>query len=127
MQAIRITNFRLFALPKDWKATRDFYAEKLGLTLSSSNDELGVAVFSDGGVTLCIEQVDPADAEEVALVGRWSGLGFRVESAEEACDALERQGVPITGRPTKQAWGGILMHARDPAGNVIDLAEYPPG
>ena len=125
MSGFRLSNVRLFSLPERWAATRDFYAETMGLPVLSSDDDAGIAVFSAGEITLCVEKVDPLDDDEVVLVGRDTGIGFRVESAQKACESFERLGVEITGRPEKQGWGGILMHVEDPAGNVIDIAEYP--
>jgi predicted enzyme related to lactoylglutathione lyase len=122
MAGFRLANVRLFAMPEDWPAAWDFYANTLGLTVTSLNLDAGIVVFQAGEITLCVERVDESERR---LVGRETGIGFRVESAHAACAFLESRNVEITGRPEKQSWGGILMHVKDPAGNVIDLAEYP--
>lgn len=121
MQLGPIAAVRVFVL--DVEAAVDFYANRLGLTASSTFD--GVAVFDAGGCDLIVEAADPDSAEERALVGRFSGVSFRVEDMQAAYRALVAKGVAFDGEPQPQEWGGVLAHFSDPDGNVLTLVAYP--
>jgi uncharacterized glyoxalase superfamily protein PhnB len=85
-------------------------------------------VFQAGAAALVVEAV-PKDAEAAdrALVGRFTGLSFEVPSAAAAYRDLRSRGVVFTGEPEKQFWGGTLATFRDPAGNELQLCEWPQG
>ncbi len=122
---MKLSAVRLFTKPEDWNATLQFYVQVLGVPVLRVDQATSVGVLQAGGVTLIIEQIDSADKEELALVGRETGISFETDNADSLCSSLERSGVPIVGRPEKQVWGGTLFHAKDPAANVIAFVQYP--
>lgn len=110
----------------DIKEARVFYEQKLGMSLSAAGPEADFLVFEVQACELVVERVAPdAAPEEKALVGRFTGLSFSVKDIEQRCRQLEEQGVQFIGSPERQAWGGILATLRDPAGNELQLVEYP--
>ncbi|WP_438463255.1 VOC family protein [Marinomonas sp. PE14-40] len=98
-----------------------FYADTLGLSLKSVDDEFGWAEFSLPGGTLAIEQQDPNDEEAHSLVGRFLGISLQVDNLDEVYAELISKGVNFQGSPEKQEWGASLAHFKDPDGNVLTL------
>jgi catechol 2,3-dioxygenase-like lactoylglutathione lyase family enzyme len=127
VQVRGISAFRLFAYPDFWEKTRDFYQATLGLPLEFSNPDGGVALFRLGGVALLVERIDREEPESAELVGHIVAINFEVADAGHAARVLESEGVPITGGPEKQGWGGTLLFVEDPSGNGITLVELPRG
>ncbi len=108
----------------DFKKSLGFYTNQLGLELDYS-DEIHWAQFNSGeDVSLAIESC-AADRQEQGsrLVGRFVGVTLMVENISETYEQLSGKGVEFTGKPEKQPWGGILVHLRDPDGNVLTLME----
>ncbi len=103
-----------------------FYEVQLGLRVGARAPDLGYAVLEAGTCDLVIERV-PGDAppDEQVLVGRFTGLSFSVGDIQALYQALRGQGVPFTGEPEPQPWGGTLATLRDPAGNELQLVQYP--
>ena len=116
-----IAAIRIFV--PDVGAVRHFYRDALGL--EEAHADAGVLVFRTGSADLIVEAADPEDAEEGPLIGRFAGVSFAVPDARVAHAALTAKGVPFEGGPEEQAWGGVLAHFRDPAGNVLTLVEMP--
>ncbi|MCG8353982.1 MAG: VOC family protein [Kiloniellales bacterium] len=116
IEAVRVFTF-------DLARARAFYCETLGLAALSSGD--GVVILDTGQAKLLIEAADPDDAEERPLVGRFMGISFTVEDAQRSADWLTGRGVALEAPPERQAWGGVLVHFRDPDGNILTLVEYP--
>jgi predicted enzyme related to lactoylglutathione lyase len=111
---------------RDIHAAKQFYSSKLGLPLKSDGSQLGYCVFKAGNTELVVEAV-PNDApeEDRVLVGRFTGLSFTVENASEKHRELVALGVPFTGPPEKQFWGGILATLLDPSGNELQIVQQP--
>jgi predicted enzyme related to lactoylglutathione lyase len=57
------------------------------------------------------------------VVGRFVGITFMVDDIAEVHSRLSSQGVEFTGRPEKQAWGGIVVHLKDLDGNILSLMQ----
>ena len=111
----------------DLPAARRFYA-LLGLALLHDGVEHGFCVYDAGGFDLVVEQVgDEDEAADRTLVGRFTGLSFAVADLAAAHARLSAAGVPFSGPPEQQSWGGWLATLRDPAGNELQLAQYPAG
>jgi catechol 2,3-dioxygenase-like lactoylglutathione lyase family enzyme len=112
----------------DLEAARRFYASLLGLPLKADGSAYGYCVFQAGPTELVVEAV-AADApeEERALVGRFTGLSFTVTSVAERHAHLSALGVPFTGAPERQAWGGVLATFQDPSGNELQIVQAPTG
>ena len=121
---MKLTAARIFV--RNLEEATDFYERVLALRVGARSPEVGYVVFETGTCDLIVEQV-PSDApeDEQVLVGRFTGLSFNVTEIESFCRALANQGVPFTGRPEKQQWGGTLATLKDPAGNELQLVQYP--
>ena len=122
MQLGPISAVRVFVFDGD--RAFDFYANRLGLTPRSRLD--GGAIFDAGTCDLIVETADPDDDEERALVGRFTGVSFRVEDIDAAYRGLRDKGVDFDGAPEPQGWGGVLAHLKDPDGNVLTLVQHSP-
>ncbi|NJO31981.1 MAG: hypothetical protein HC869_01435 [Rhodospirillales bacterium] len=119
-----MAHIRIFSMPQDWKNAVAFYRDILDLSESYSDPEHGITVYECGGdVTLGVEQVDPTDEEDSAMVGRFTGISFRVSDMASAYADLSKKGVAFDRPPEKMPWGGILAHFRDPAGNTLTLVQ----
>jgi predicted enzyme related to lactoylglutathione lyase len=111
---------------KDINLAKQFYSEKLGLTIKADGSQYGYCVFKAGSTELVIEAVaDDAPEEDRVLVGRFTGLSFTVEDTEKKYRELAAMGVSFTGLPEKQFWGGILATLRDPSGNELQIVQQP--
>lgn len=121
---MKLAAARIFVRRLDEAA--DFYGRALGLKTKAMSTSLGYVVFDVGGCDLVVEQV-PADAaaEDQAMVGRFSGLSFSVPDLVQTCQALSDQGLRFTSPPEAQPWGGQLATLLDPAGNALQLVQYP--
>jgi catechol 2,3-dioxygenase-like lactoylglutathione lyase family enzyme len=121
---MKLAAVRLFV--RDLTAARDFYAAQLGLRLQHDGTADGFCVFDVHGIDLVIEAVpDDAPADEQALVGRFTGLSFAVEDIAATYARLVAAGVQFAGPPQRQFWGGTLATLSDPAGNELQLVQYP--
>ena len=104
-------------------AVRAFYRDLLGLEEAYGDES--VLVFRTGTADLVVEAADPEDAEEGPLIGRFVGVSFAVADIRDVHAALAAKGVDFECGPEAQAWGGLLAHFRDPAGNLLTLVEAP--
>jgi catechol 2,3-dioxygenase-like lactoylglutathione lyase family enzyme len=121
---MRLAAVRVFV--DDLAPARAFYGGELALPLRAAGPEGCWVVFDGGGVDLVVERV-PADAppEDLALVGRFSGMSLEVDELDAVCRALAERGVRISSPPETQAWGGRTATVADPAGNLLQLVQYP--
>lgn len=119
----RLSVVRVFAL--DWERSVDFYQNKMGLPVRFSDAQAGWAEFDIGGPGLAVERVQPEDADEESLTGRFLGISLEVADIATTCDRLLELGVVFMSLPEKQPWGGMLAHFEDPEGNVLTLLERP--
>ena len=111
---------------RDIEAAKQFYSSKLGLPLKADGSQYGYCVFKAGNTELVVEAVpDDAPEEDKALVGRFTGLSFSVQDVSEKHRGLVALGVPFTGAPERQFWGGILPTLRDPSGNELQIVQQP--
>lgn len=112
----------------DLTAADDFYARLLGLPRLAGGPAAGYCVYDAGSVQLVVEAVAPeASEDEHALVGRFTGLSFRVDDIQLRCAQLKAHGVFFTAEPEPQAWGGVLATFADPADNLLQLVQRPGG
>lgn len=100
-------------------AARDFYSGVLGLPEAWASDD---AIGYDVGAALIVEVETGEDPEPV---GRFTGMSLEVSDIVSAQAALAAAGVPFTGPPERQPWGGTLTNLRDPDGNIRSLVELP--
>jgi catechol 2,3-dioxygenase-like lactoylglutathione lyase family enzyme len=121
---MNLNTARIFV--RDMARAREFYGQKLGLRISAENLAAGYCVFDAGNCELVVESVAAdAPAEDQALVGRFTGLSFRVPSIHVAHQDLIARGVVFTGAPELQHWGGTLATLRDPDGNQMQIVQRP--
>ena len=117
-------DYKLFAVRvwvTDWDRALRFYTETLGIPTTFCSDDLGWAQLATGEGQLALERVQPGDKESEALVGRYVGVSLQVEDIDATHKTLVDRGVEFTMPPTKQPWGGVLAHLKDPDGNVLTL------
>lgn len=100
----------------------EFYRDALGLPLLHRGS-FG-AEFGQGGVRLAVHPAGHPDAK--AMVGRHTGLTFKVDGLLHFCGDLHARGVTFQTEPTQMAWG-IMAMVMDPDGNVVALWEPPDG
>jgi predicted enzyme related to lactoylglutathione lyase len=113
-------------LVNDIEAAKRFYSSKLGLALKADGSQYGYCVFKAGSTELVVEAVsEDAPEEDRVLVGRFTGLSFTVQNASEKHKELVALGVPFTGAPERQSWGGILATLQDPSGNELQIVQQP--
>ncbi len=111
---------------RDLDSAHQFYAQTLGLALKFGGPEVGYCVYDVGHCQLVVEPVAAdAPAEDLALVGRFTGLSFKVDHLAEVYERLSAAGVVFVEPPEQQAWGGLVATLLDPAGNGLQLCQYP--
>lgn len=116
--------FRLYAIRVfcfDWTETLAFYRDQVGFEVFYADEAQGWAQFDLGDVYLGLERLSRDDPEASTLVGRFVGTSVQVENIHEVVATLKSRGVPFSGEPEVQPWGGVLAHIQDPAGNVVTL------
>ena len=101
----------------------DFYRGALGLPLVASGP--GFAVFDAGSIELVVEEGD-LDERGRPLAGRFTGLSLRSDDVQREFERLRALGVDVAGATESQDWGGILLTVADPAGNELQIAQWPP-
>ena len=109
---------------RDFPRALAFYRDTLGLPLRFADEKFGFASFATAGAGFTIAQVDEKDAEQVALVGRHTGVAFGVNDITETYEAWRAKGVEFPLPPTQQPWGGTLAQLRDSEGNLVSLDQY---
>lgn len=102
----------------DLERARAFYEDALGLPIARAGT-FGFE-FLDTAPHLGVHPATHPEA--VALVGRHTGLTFRVAELLTFCTRLGELGVRFVTEPTQQGFGIMAMVA-DPDGNVMALWE----
>ncbi len=103
-----------------------FYKANFDWPLTAGGASAGYCVFDVGNISLVIEPVAmDADEEDQSYVGRFTGISFRVEDIAVAYERMRANGVLFSGVPEKQFWGGTLATLLDPAGNSLQIVQYP--
>lgn len=100
----------------------EFYRDALRLPLRTQGS-FG-AEFLEGDTRIAVHPAVHPDSK--AMVGRHTGLTFKVDGLLHFCGDLHAKGVTFLNEPTRQAWGIMAMVA-DPDGNVMALWEPPDG
>jgi catechol 2,3-dioxygenase-like lactoylglutathione lyase family enzyme len=116
---MELASVRIFV--SDLPAAVKFYSDVVGL--DQIVDEPDVAIFGNDPV---IVLVAPArHGHDEGLVGRFTGIAFATDDADALFAELTRAGVRTHGKPQRQHWGGIFLHADDPSGNTITFLQRP--
>lgn len=98
----------------------DFYGDCLGLPVRRVDADHGFVSFELGDVQLGLVEA----GED--LVGRQTGIGFRVGDIASAHRNLTESGVRFLSPPEAQPWGAWMAVFCDPDGNVFYLEQPPP-
>jgi catechol 2,3-dioxygenase-like lactoylglutathione lyase family enzyme len=124
MASMQLSAVRIFV--RNLREAVAFYQTNFEWPAIADDPSAGYHVFDVGGVYLVIEPVTlDAPEGEQALVGRFTGISFRVDDVANVHARMRANGVVFTGEPEKQVWGGVIATLRDPAGNEIQLVEHP--
>lgn len=107
----------------DLLRAREFFQDTLSLDMIFEDNR--VVIFDMAPTLLIVEIANPDDMDESYLIGRFTGISFRVADAYRAHDWMRNRSVRIDGPPRLQPWGGTLFHFFDPDGNVLTAVEYP--
>ncbi|MEM1291483.1 MAG: VOC family protein [Cyanobacteria bacterium P01_H01_bin.162] len=104
--------------------SRPFYQELLELNLEVDGSPNGYVVFISGSISIVVENSEASDdTTGELLVGRFTGLSFRVSNISESYNKLLESGVEFLDPPEKQSWGGVIASFRDPDGNILTLIQ----
>lgn len=108
---------------KDLKEAKEFYTEKLGLTISQDGEQF--VEFDTGNVTLCIGSAD-AVGEKIDTPQGNGQVGIAVDDVEKAVEELKAKGVHV--EMDTQDFGQCKMAMiKDPTGNKICLHKRSDG
>jgi extradiol dioxygenase family protein len=113
---MRLTSVRIFV--DDLEKGAAFYEDIVGLTRTTT---AATAILFEYSPSVVIE----VGSEEHGLVGRFTGVAFETEDAAALYADLQAKHVPVHGPPEQQYWGGIMLFADDPSGNIITFLQYP--
>ncbi|MBA2292189.1 MAG: VOC family protein [Gemmatimonadales bacterium] len=102
----------------DLERARVFYEDLLELPIARAGS-FGYELL-DAPPHLGIHPATHPDA--TAMVGRHTGITFRVDDLLALCSRLGEQGVRFVAEPTQQGFGIMAMVA-DPDGNIMALWE----
>jgi len=112
----------------DVDAARDFYTDKLGLTLAVLDEEAGVLAlkFDDGHDVFIYRKPDFEPAT-------YTILNFEVDEIESAVDGLSSRGVTFERydgfdqdeKGIAHGPGPHIAWFKDPAGNILSVLQQP--
>jgi catechol 2,3-dioxygenase-like lactoylglutathione lyase family enzyme len=118
----RLTASAVRVFVADLQPAVAFYRDVLRLPLLAEGPVF--ALFDGGGVNVVVE-VGDRDESGRPLVGRFTGLSFNAPDAAAEHERLQAPGVRLHGPPEAQDWGGLLLTFEDPAGNELQIVQYP--
>lgn len=132
-----LTHVRVLA--GDYAACFRFYRDVLGLDPTFGDADSGYADFDAGDATLAVFDREEmaaalADADDAGSgdgtdaapepTGDGTCLVLGVESVDTAHERLREAGATVAAPPTDHPeWGIRTLHARDPAGTLVELNE----
>jgi len=100
---------------RDWRASRDWWRDRLGFEVEFEIEGAGVAAMRDAAdLTVFLGQADEV------VIPPGLALTIRVDDVEAAHQALAAAGVPFEHPPAKVFWG-YGAELRDPNGYVLRL------
>ena len=114
----------------DLEKAAEFYETVFGMErVAHGNTPFGNAVMlSDGVINMAL--LNFPEGTKGQINGRdWAGLhhfGFMVDDADEAFRKLTERGIEGVVAPEDRPWGQRTAYVRDPAGNLVELAEDRP-
>jgi catechol 2,3-dioxygenase-like lactoylglutathione lyase family enzyme len=105
----------------DLEKAAAFYEGVIGLHRTTTAP---TAILFEESPSIVVETTDD-DGRRDGLIGRFTGVAFETKDAAALYADLKARGVPLHGPPEKQYWGGIMLFAEDPSGNVITFLQHP--
>ncbi len=114
---MRLASVRIFVDDLDRAAA--FYEGVVGLKRSTT---AATAILYGKSPSVVVELAGNEGRRE-GLLGRFTGVGFETKDAAALYADLQSRGVPLHGPPEKQYWGGTLLFADDPSGNIITFVQ----
>ena len=125
-EAPRLTGVTPILHVRDVATASDFYEAQLGFTIDFLH---GAPAFygavSRDGVRLHLRHVGEPNFAELAAREPFLILAtIEVVNVKALFAELEGRGAPIAQPLTRQAWGGLDFHVRDPDGNRVSFVEY---
>ncbi len=106
---------------RDLQESSDFYQKSVGLTKVFGGIEDGFVGFQLENAQLLLELQEPGEFE----CGRYLGFSVEVDDIFVFHTDGEKRGVTFTNAPEKQAWGGVMTHVQDCAGNNFSVVQSP--
>jgi catechol 2,3-dioxygenase-like lactoylglutathione lyase family enzyme len=116
---MRLTSVRIFV--DDLEKAAAFYENVVGLNRTTTAP---TAILFEEAPSIVVETTDD-DGRRDGLIGRFTGVAFETKDAAALYADLNARGVPLHGPPEKQYWGGIMLFAEDPSGNIITFLQNP--
>lgn len=114
--------FAICLLVEDLKVSRDFYEQKLGLIMNSTDTgfidyrlgETPLALFEKKHATVMFQNkhMKPSGGAVIAL---------QVDDVAKTCQELIAKGVKIFEGPKTTSWGQTVAYLHDPDGHIIEL------
>jgi catechol 2,3-dioxygenase-like lactoylglutathione lyase family enzyme len=126
MPSPRLSSITPILMVRDVTAAAEFYHSKLGFQIDFLYGEPPFyGSVSRDDVCLHLRFVhEPNFAALAALEVSLILVTIEVDDVQTLFAEFEARGVGFSQRPTKQDWGGIDFHVRDPDGNQISFVEY---
>ncbi|MEM8503580.1 MAG: VOC family protein [Cyanobacteria bacterium P01_D01_bin.1] len=119
---MELDTVRIFV--SDVMLAKPFYQDLLGLDLEVDGLEEGYLVFRSGSMSMVVENSEATDdTTGELLVGRLTGLSFKVSDILESYNKLVDAGVEFLDSPEKQPWGGLIAAFKDPDNNILTLVQ----
>jgi lactoylglutathione lyase len=117
---VQLTHVRL--LVDDFAACFAFYRDVLGLEVTSGTGEGGYASFATGDASLSIfERSEQGEVVRLREPGDDCIPILEVDDVDAAVERLREHVLgPAVSRPD---WGIRVAYLRDPAGNLLELAQ----
>ena len=116
---MRLTSVRIFV--DDLEKAAAFYQDVVGLNRTTTAP---TAILFEESPSIVVETADDEGRRE-GLIGRFTGVAFETKDAAALYADLKARSVPLHGPPEKQYWGGIMLFAEDPSGNIITFLQNP--
>lgn len=114
--------FALCLLVDNLTISQDFYENKLGLKVNST--DTGFVDYQLGETPLALFEKKHATAmfpsEHMKSPGG-TVIALQVDDVDETCQELIAKGVRIFEGPKKMSWGQTVAYLRDPDGHIIEL------
>lgn len=111
---------------RDIKAALHFYEEKLGFHVDfmHGNPPFYASISRDSACLhlRCVQRPNfsALAQQEISLIL----ASLEVTDVKALFEEYEARGVDCPQRLTRQTWGGLDFHVRDPDGNVMSFVQY---